>query len=75
AGRTVTAFYTYGGPRNSTEASFDDPFGSQLKYGILNFCGFENIELYPFYETIGFRNIRRRQKLIDDMARFGSEGK
>jgi putative NADPH-quinone reductase len=74
-GKTASIFYSYGGPKNNMAVNFEDPFGFQIKYGILHFCGFENVEVYPFYETVGFKNIKRRQKLIDDIAKFGTEGK
>ncbi|MDR2778387.1 MAG: NAD(P)H-dependent oxidoreductase [Rickettsiales bacterium] len=75
SGKTATVFCTYGGPKNNMGTDFEDPFGFQIKHGILYFCGFENVEVYPFYETVGFRNIKRRQNLIDDLIKFGAEGK
>ncbi|MDR1494663.1 MAG: NAD(P)H-dependent oxidoreductase [Rickettsiales bacterium] len=74
AGRTVTLIYTYGGPKQNMATDFEDPFGLQLKSGILPFCGFTDIKTYPLYETLGFRNIKRRQRFIDDVARMGATG-
>jgi putative NADPH-quinone reductase len=74
-GKSATVVYTYAGPKKNMGTDFEDPFGLQLKYGILYFCGFNNVDLYPTYEIVGFKNIKRRQKLLDDMARMGSEGK
>jgi hypothetical protein len=53
---------------------FEDPFGLQLRDGILHFCGFENIKTHPLFETIGFRNIKRRQQFIEDVGRLGAAG-
>jgi putative NADPH-quinone reductase len=74
AGKTATLIYTYGAPRNNMEVDFEDPFALQIKNGILHFCGFEKIKTYPLYETIGFRNIKRRQRFIEDVAALGSRG-
>ncbi|MDR3078654.1 MAG: NAD(P)H-dependent oxidoreductase [Rickettsiales bacterium] len=74
AGRTATLIYTYGGPRGNMETDSEDPFALQLKSGILYFCGFSDIKTFPLYDTIGFKNIKRRQKFIEDVARMGAAG-
>ncbi|MDR2777656.1 MAG: NAD(P)H-dependent oxidoreductase [Rickettsiales bacterium] len=73
-GRTATLIYTYGGPRQNMAVDFEDPFGLQIGNGILHFCGFEKIKTYPLYETIGFRNIKRRRQFIETVAEMGSTG-
>ncbi|MDR1425866.1 MAG: NAD(P)H-dependent oxidoreductase [Rickettsiales bacterium] len=74
AGKTATLIYTYGGPKNNMAVNFEDPFALQVRDGILYFCGFEKIKTFPLYETIGFRNIKRRQKFMEDVAALGSRG-
>lgn len=75
AGRTASLFYTYGGPQKNMSRGKEDLFALQLRDGILYFCGFENVATFPFYETIGFKNIKRRQQLIDKVAALGAEGR
>ena len=43
--KTATVIYTYGGPKHNMGNSCKDPFGLQLKQGLLYFCGFKNINL------------------------------
>ena len=59
SGRTATLIYTFGGPKNNLRNWLMDPFRHQIKDGMLDFVGFENIKCYPLYDTVGFRNIRR----------------
>jgi putative NADPH-quinone reductase len=74
SGKSATSFYTYAGPENKNAVNFTDPFGQQLKHGILQFCGFENIKTYPFYEVVGFKNIKKRQYMIEEIGRLGTLG-
>lgn len=75
AGRTASIFYTYGGPKKNMSKGKEDLFELQMKDGTLYFCGFEKIKTYPFYETVGFKNIKRRQKFIEEVAALGTGGK
>ena len=72
--KTATLIYTYGGPKHNMGNMSIDPFGQQLKYGFLYFCGFKNIKLYPLYETVGFRNIKRRQLFIEKVINIAKKG-
>lgn len=76
SGKSATLIYTYGGPRNNMGKYFSgDPFALQLKHGVLFFCGFKNIKTYPLYETVGFRNIRRRSEFISKVIELAKNGK
>ena len=75
SGKTASLFYTYGGPKKNVDKIKKDLFELQIKDGILCFCGFEKIKTYTLYETVGFRNIKRRQKFIDKVTKAGKEGK
>lgn len=72
--KTATLIYTYGGPKHNMEKHFSDPFALQIKHGILFFCGFKRIKTYPLYETIGFKNIKRRNQFIDKVIELGKNG-
>ena len=72
--KTATVIYTYGGPKHNMGNNYKDPFGLQLKQGLLYFCGFKNIKLYPLYETVGFRNIKRRQAFIEKVIGLAKKG-
>ena len=73
-GKTATLIYTYGGPKKNMANNYKDPFGLQVSFGLLYFCGFKNIKNYPLYETVGFRNIKRRQDFIEKVADLGKKG-
>ena len=75
SGRTATLFYTYGGPKKNMDKIKEDLFELQVKNGILCFCGFSKIKTFPLYETVGFKNIKRRQKFIDEIGKAGKEGR
>lgn len=72
--KTATLIYTYGGPKKNMSNNYKDPFGLQVSYGLLYFCGFKNIKNYPLYETVGFRNIKRRQEFIEKVISLGKRG-
>jgi putative NADPH-quinone reductase len=72
--KTATLIYTYGGPKYNMGKYFSDPFALQLKYGILYFCGFKNIKTYPLYDTIGFKNIGRRNDFLKKVSGLGKKG-
>lgn len=72
--KTATLIYTYGGPKHNMGNTYKDPFALQLKYGFLYFCGFKNIKLHPLYETVGFRNIKRRQTFIEKVINIAKKG-
>ena len=72
--KTATLIYTYGGPQKNMANNCKDPFGLQVGFGLLYFCGFKNIKKYPLYETVGFRNIKRRQAFIDKVIALGKKG-
>ena len=73
-GKTATVVYAYGAPHNIFLQLFD-PFKYQLKYGILDFVGFKNIHCYPLYKTLGFANMKRRNKFLEKIGKLGREGK
>ena len=73
--KTATLIYTYGGPKKNMGRNFKDPFELQIKDGILYFCGINKVSTYPLYETVGFRNIRRRHDFIEKIGLLGKEGK
>lgn len=73
--KTATVIYTYGGPKKNMANNYKDPFGLQLKQGLLYFCGFKNINTYSLYETVGFNNIRRRANFIEEVIKLGKQGK
>lgn len=72
--KTATLIYTYGGPKYNMGKFFSDPFALQIKHGILFFCGFKNIKTYPLFDTVGFRNIRRRNEFINKVIELGKNG-
>ncbi len=72
--KTATLIYTYGGPKHNMGKFFSDPFALQIKHGILFFCGFKKIKTYPLFETVGFRNIKRRNQFIDKVIELGKKG-
>ncbi|MBR2141345.1 MAG: NAD(P)H-dependent oxidoreductase [Rickettsiales bacterium] len=73
--KTATVIYTYGGPKNNMRTNYSDPFGLQLKDGLFYFCGIDKVDLYPLYDTVGFKNIKRRADFIETVIQLGKEGK
>lgn len=73
--KTATMIYTYGGTKNNMKVNCKDPFALQVRDGILYFVGFKDVSVFPLYETLGFRNIKRRASFIETVIELGKKGK